>query len=442
MKKSPLDQWIAAKIGSSPDGFTREAIERYQLARIRETFTLVKGKSIRYRSKLTGIDPDEISGFSRLAGVPFTFPEEIMENPLGFVCTSPKEIERVVSLQSSGTTNKPKRVFFTKEDQDLTVDFFDHGMRNLIDSSDRVLILLPGEAPGSVGDLLSTALIRMGARPVAYGPVYDAGDAVAAALVANATSMVGIPTQVLRMARHEKGKELQGRIKSVLLTTDYAPDSISEAVERAWDCKVFNHYGMTEMGLGGGVQCEARWCYHMREADLYFEIVNPETGERLLDGETGEIAFTTLTRRGMPLIRYRTGDLGRFLPGRCPCGSILRCMETVKGKVSGRKMLAGIEFSLSQMDEALFRLSEVLDYECELSSAEGMEKLSIDLKTAAGFSNAEKQAYRQTVLSALQAIPAVRKGLVRGILKITLNFSGSGPDVSKGAGKRQLIDRR
>jgi phenylacetate-CoA ligase len=80
------------------------------------------------------------------------------------------------------------------------------------------------------------------------------------------------------------------------------------------------------------VECAARQGYHWREADLYFEIVDPVTGQPLPDGEAGEIVFTTLTRQGMPLIRYRTGDISRFLPGPCACGAVLRRLATIQGR--------------------------------------------------------------------------------------------------------------
>ena len=91
------------------------------------------------------------------------------------------------------------------------------------------------------------------------------------------------------------------------------PEAIGRVLEERWGCRVYNHYGTTEMGLGGGVQCSARRGYHFREADLFVEIVEPRSGEPVPEGVTGEIVFTTLTRTGMPLIRYRTGDLSRFL---------------------------------------------------------------------------------------------------------------------------------
>jgi phenylacetate-coenzyme A ligase PaaK-like adenylate-forming protein len=100
------------------------------------------------------------------------------------------------------------------------------------------------------------------------------------------------------MALSETGASMgKGRVESVLLTSDYAPRAITETLERVWGCRVFSHYGMTEMGLGGGVECEALDGYHLREADLYFEVIDHETKEACPDGRVGEVVFTTLTRR-------------------------------------------------------------------------------------------------------------------------------------------------
>ncbi len=441
MLKTPLDDWIAGKIGVPPGTLTREAIESYQLAQLRKTVTLVKEKSAFYGSKLAGVDPDQIVSFDRFAELPFTSPQDIRNDPYGFVCVPQREIERIVSLQSSGTTGQPKRFFFTKEDQELTIDFFDYGMRNLVGPADRVMILLPWELPGSVGDLLRTGLTRMGAPPIPYGPVYDAADAIDVALKQKANAMVGIPTHVLGMARHRNGRRLRGMIKSVLLTTDHVPDSISRAVEDMWGCKVFNHYGTTEMGLGGGVQCEARSGYHMRDADLYFEIVDPETGRLLPEGELGEIVFTTLTRKGMPLIRYRIGDLSRFVPGNCPCGSTLRQMEVVRGRVAGRKRIAGEFFSIAELDEAIFQIDGVLNYRCELSEAQGKEILTVDVVSVEGNPMAG-DALSQEVQRAVNHVPAVAKGLAEGRVRVSLEMVDSQLPISKGTVKRTIVDRR
>ena len=82
--------------------------------------------------------------------------------------------------------------------------------------------------------------------------------------------------------------------------------------------------------------------YHLREADLYFELIQPETGEPVAEGEQGELVFTTLTRQGMPLIRYRTGDISRWIPGSCPCGTVLKTLDCVKDRLTGQ-VIIGME---------------------------------------------------------------------------------------------------
>ena len=205
----------------------------------------------------------------------------------------------------------PKRIYFTGEDQELTVDFFRWAISTMVGPGWRVLILLPGERPGSVGDLLAAALKRLGAVGVPHGLIREASQTLDVMEEERIDALVGIPVQVLALARQSKGRAAPGR---VLLSADYVPDSIKKELHSVWGCEVYTHYGMTEMGFGGGMECEARQGYHLRETDLYVEIVDPETGNPVLDGEPGEVVFTTLTRRGMPLIRYRTGDVSRFLP--------------------------------------------------------------------------------------------------------------------------------
>ena len=137
---------------------------------------------------------------------------------------------------------------------------------------------------------------------------------------------------MLALARWPEPDKPPLRLKSVLLSADCAARSLVRTIEASWRCRVFDHYGMTEMGLGGGIDCRARAGYHLRENDLYFEVVDPATGRPVPEGESGEVVFTTLNRLGMPLIRYRTGDISRFLPEPCSCGSGLRRLDYIGGR--------------------------------------------------------------------------------------------------------------
>lgn len=439
--KTPLEDWIARKIGLKAGELTQEALDTYQLAQIRKTIAWAKEKSSFYRERFCAVEPESITDFSLFSKLPFTFPRDIRHNPQRLVCTGQKDIARIVTLKSSGTTGQPKRIFFTPEDQQLTIDFFDTGMRNLVGPGDRVLILLPWRQPGSVGDLLKTGLEGLGAKAILFGPVSDAEEAVKIALQSKANSMVGIPTHVLAMARSKNGKLLSGRLKSVLLSTDYVPRSICIALENIWGCKVFNHYGMTEMGLGGGVQCAALAGYHLREADLYFEIIDPESGQVLDEGETGEIVFTTLTRVGMPLIRYRTGDLSRFIPGKCPCGTVLRSMEVVRSRIAGQIKLQNHSLSIAELDEVLFLFDEVVNYQVRIDRDSGMDCLYIDIKMSENTLVSKDKDFKDRICRALRCIPAIQNEFPLSKQIVIIN-SGNSVPFSTGTGKRSIIDNR
>ncbi len=317
------------------------------------------------------------------------------------------------------------------------MDFFHHGMSTLVRTGQRVAVLLPGERPDSVGDLLARGLRRLDVDALAYGPVADAESAALAVASYRAHCLVGIPTQVLAVARSRAGTAIgKGSIESVLLSTDYVPRAIAKTLEEVWGCRVFTHYGMTETGLGGGVECEALDGYHLREGDLYFEVVDHETGEACPDGAVGEVVFTTLTRRGMPLIRYRTGDISRIIPQPCPCGSRLRRMDRVRGRWDGAVRLGGCTLTLSDMDESLFRLSSLLDYRVTVSKkGDGRSRLHVDVHKVEGESFTERQ-----VLRTLNEVDAIRKCIADGCLEMpTVRFSPDGRWTTTGVSKRKIV---
>ena len=359
-----MDDWIKRKIGlADAEKLTREALESYQLKKLVETLQWVQRNSSFYKKLFNGIDPDSFTSLKDIERIPFVTEQDLREKAKEMLCVRDAEISRIVTLETSGTTASPKRVYYTEEDQELTVDFFHHGMRNLTDESDTVLILMPCARPGSVGDLLDAGLRRMGAKTIPYGflkPDYEDIPELLQRMDREAvTSIVGTPTQVRKLAAActpEAGisfpenylasdfaafGKVCGRIaqnmRSVLLSAEYVPEETCRQISNVWKCQVFEHYGMTEMGLGGAVSCFILKGYHPREADLYFEIINPQTGEVVPDGVTGEVVFTTLTRKGMPFIRYRTGDTSRWLIEPCGCGSVLKRLD----KVGDRKQRKG-----------------------------------------------------------------------------------------------------
>lgn len=336
-----LDEWTKNKIGQLEKGkneqpLSRELLKTYQLRMLNETLNMAYEKSAFYADRIGKVT---LTSLEEIRDLPFMTPEDLIRRGTDLCCVPASEISRVVTLYTSGTTGNPKRIAFTREDQELTIDFFHHGMQNLVGKNDRVLILMPVKREGSVGDLLYKGLERMGIYALKYGYLCgeeaDALECAEIILSEKITSIVGLPDEVAMLANECKKitKKENISIKTVLLSGEYVSCESRDTIRRAWNCKVFEHYGMTEMGLGCAVSCEALEGYHVRESDLYIEIIDPKTDAPVSDGEYGEIVFTTLNRKAMPFIRYKTGDRSRWVTEQCPCGSKLKRLERVESRV-------------------------------------------------------------------------------------------------------------
>jgi phenylacetate-CoA ligase len=376
-----LDNWIGQKCGLCVQSFTTKDIRGYQLSQLQKTIDYVLEKSPFYRKHLQGFQGARFETLEDPKKLPFTTAEDVRNFGLQMLCLSQSEIERVVTLDSSGTTGVPKRMYFTKEDQELTIDFFKQGMSTFTSPGERVLILLPGERPGGIGDLLAKAILQMGAIPIKYGIVHCLPETIESIAAFKPDVIVGIPIQVLGLAKffERKGKPLPVSFNKILLSTDYVSQAIIEELHRIWGCEVYRYYGMSEMGLGGGIECRDHYGFHLYMGDFLFEIIDPDTGEILPDGQFGEVVFTTLTRKGMPLIRYRTGDLSRFIPQDCSCGSIIPRLENINSRKTGVIELDDFTLTMADLDEILLKLPGVIDFIATFSHKNNMPNLKIEI---------------------------------------------------------------
>jgi phenylacetate-CoA ligase len=437
--KTTFEAWIKKRIGvPSSLALTREMVEDYQLEMLKALLDRVKKQSLYYQKKMSGFRPSDIGSLSGLAMLPFTTPEDLIDGQEDFACVSKGKISRVTTLPTSGTTGNPKRIFYTAEDQEATIDYFRWGMANLVGEDDRVLILLPGELPGSVGDLLKTALGRMGAQGVSHGPIEDPLQTLNMIVEAKINAIVCMPIQVMLLLRSAQSLPHSAiRMKSVLLVSDYVAQTVIDEVRARWQCDVFTHYGMTETGLGVGVQCGVFAGYHLREADLLVEIVDPETGRQKPDGEYGEVVVTTLTAQGMPLIRYRTGDVSRLLHAPCACQSIIRSLDKIVGRIKTCiRLRGGNEISMGMFDEALFALPWITDFGVSVDAEDACERLTVSLCT----DNHPGPERIAEVKKAISAIPRIKDEIDRNDLPIEVCMR---PErIHHGVSKRTIADNR
>lgn len=433
--RTPLESWVAGKIGCNGTKLTRQKIAEYQLRKLNEVICWARTRSPFYARQLHGLPEGDLGSLDDLCQLPFTNADDLREHALQFLCVSQGEIDRIVTLESSGTAGNPKRVFFTAEDQELTLDFFQVGMSSFVKSGDSVLIALPGERRGSVGGLLATALRRLGTRPSVCGLVSDPATTMQIIAREQVECIVGLPVQILSLVRY-RGRYAgfpSRNLNSVLLCSDHVPRSIVREIQQSWECRVFEHYGMTEMGLGGGVDCGAHSGYHLREADLYFEVVDVKTRKPVVLGDSGEIVFTTLTRRGMPLIRYRTGDVSRFLLEPCECGTMLWRLDRVRSRTNGAVTLAANgKITMAALDEALFALPRLRDFTATLVHGSP----STLVVTAAGPQH--RDCLQQSVRDALELVPAIQAAEESGELNLVVKIAdGKLPACN---GKRRIVE--
>ena len=309
----------------------------------------------------------------RWEDIPLTTPEDLKQSPEAFLCVPPKEVARIVTLKSSGSLDRPKRLFFTEEDIRKTADFFAYGIRPVVQPGWKVLVFMNGSTRFSVGGLLKEGLAGLPAEVNSYGFITNYRDAAEAA--AGFDTLIGLPAQIFRLAKTAPWL----RPKTVLLSGDYVPEAVEDVLEKVWGCRVFSHWGMTETGYGGAVQCGAGEGYHIRDEDLLLEILDPDTGKPVPEGGFGEIVLTTTRRQGMPLIRYRTGDRGRMLYQPCPCGCLKPRLDRVTGRLRDRVMLKnGKVLDMPALDELLFGLPDMIAYRAVWNS--GAQELLVVLQ--------------------------------------------------------------
>ncbi|MCQ2545122.1 MAG: AMP-binding protein [Clostridia bacterium] len=331
-----LDIWTVEKLsdyfGGRPDlaGISlREAIDKYTAEKLAEVLEYAKANSSFYKEKIGDLE---------FTDIPFTTADELRDREKEFLCVEPGEAGLV--LQTGGTTGKPKSIYFTEEDYRLDEEYFAQALRLVADETEKVLVLVSG----SMGKNLAEALKKIGAQVIEYGqPGKKESEKILKLIRAEGvTTIVASATHMIALARQTE-KEMEAGmedvyLRSVLLVGEFVPENTVLMLEDVFQCMVFEHYGMVEMGQSCGIACGYSRGYHIREADLYIELINPLTGEVVPEesgkntpgfSNYGEIVVTTLNRRGMPLIRYRTGDFSRWILTDCPCGSSLKMLDKV-----------------------------------------------------------------------------------------------------------------
>ena len=342
MNIARLDLWVREKEGIKI--LDRKAVEGIQLEKLNRLLEREHKRQGFYRNL-----PRHLESLEELETLPFTTEKELKEQGNSMVLVSQSEIERVRSWETSGTTGPAKRVFYTAEDNERTVSFFAAGLSELIHPGEKSMIAMPFTGSRGLGELIREGVERLGAVPVPAGSLNSFGELLGILDAERPETFIGPPVLLLSLLRMRPACS----IKRGLVSGDACPPGVIRSIEDILGTRLYPHYGSREMGLGGAVTCPAFQGMHLRENDIIGEIVD-EKGKRVPEGEWGELVITLTQAAAMPLIRYRTGDRTRFLPGMCSCGCCLVRLDRVSRM--------GEEKEMEELDDVIFRIPWIVDY--------------------------------------------------------------------------------
>ncbi len=318
------------------------------------TASLLRAKqnSAFYAEHLAGFTGAEAQKPGWLQRLPFTSAATLQAEGNRMLCVPAHEVARIRNIPTSGSTGHAKRIPFTPGDLARTVDFFSVGMQPLVPPGASVAVLMSNGREGSVASLLAEGLARFGAEAIFAGPPASAEET--AEMANGAHCLVGLPAEILYLCR----KYPALRPKTVLLSADYLPPGLVNALAEEWGCEVYSHYGLTETGYGLAVQCTKRGGHHLRLADFLPEIIDPVTGEPLPLGAEGELVLTSLRSEALPLVRYRTGDIASLEAEPCACGSVHLRLGAVRGRYTRLRQRVNIHL----LDDLLLPLPGLCGY--------------------------------------------------------------------------------
>lgn len=367
----------------------RADLEQLQLKRLQATVRRVYQNVPFYQQKFAVINlkPRDIKKLQDVRRLPFTTSADLRETyPRGLVVSPMKDVVRLHT--SSGTTGKPKALFFSRKDVDMAAE-----------QIARCLVMSGMTAEDVLQNTMTYGLFT-GAFVMHYG-AEKVGCLVIPAGPGNSerqlllmqdfrTTAIHItPSYALYFAGFLESKGINPRkdlaLKRAFIGAEPYTEATRSKIEKGLGVEVFNCYGLSEMnGPGVAFDCVHKQGLHVWEDNYLMEIINPKTGEPVPDGQPGELVLTTLMREAMPLLRYRTRDITSIIPTPCACGRTHRRIQRVTGRSDDMLIVRGVNIYPQQIESVLMSLPQVgRNYVIEL---QGLDEMTVKVELAeAGF---------------------------------------------------------
>ncbi len=387
------------------------------------------------RFDAAGVHPDDLKELKDLAKFPFTYKNDLRDNyPFGLFAVPRSEIIRLHA--SSGTTGKPTVVGYTKNDIDMWADMLARSLRaSGLRKGDMVHNAYGyGLFTGGLG--AHYGIERLGATVV---PMSGGQTEKQVGLIQDfqPDGIMVTPSYMLNILEqfHKQGIDPRdSSLKVGVFGAEPWTDAMRQEIQAAFDMHAVDIYGLSEI-LGPGVanECvETKDGLHIWEDHFYPEIINPETGEVCEDGEMGELVFTTLTKEGLPMIRYRTRDLTRLLPGTARS---MRRMEKITGRSDDMIILRGVNVFPTQIEEQVLATGGLANhFQIELYKSGRMDAMKVFVESLPGMADGASKAAAERMLSKR----------IKDIVGISTDIEVRDPgDVERSQGKaKRVVDNR
>ncbi|HKM09544.1 MAG TPA: phenylacetate--CoA ligase [Candidatus Methanomethylophilaceae archaeon] len=334
-----------------------------QLETIRRILSTLKLDSPFYREMYADVDVSKVIDQESFEKLPLTDKADLrIAYPLGLAAVPEKEIVRIHS--SSGTTGTPVIIPYTQKDIDDWAIMFERCYRLAGMTGDDRVQITPGYGLWTAGIGFQCGAEKLGAMVIPMGPG-NSEKQIRFMIDFETTVLCATSSYALLLSEEIKKQEVGDKVKlkKAIIGSERWGDKMRNRIAKDLGVELYDIYGLTEIyGPGIGISCDYENGIHLWDDFIYFEIIDPKTGEVLPDGEEGELVITTLQKEGAPLIRYRTHDLTRIIPGECPCGCKYPRIDIITGRTDDMVKVKGVNMFPAQFEETL---SEIDGIECE-----------------------------------------------------------------------------
>ncbi len=358
-------------------------ISQEQIALVNRQINALVSAGSFYGKKLAAAGIQSVSTQEDFEQLPFSEKSDLRDAyPLGLMTAPEEEIVRIHS--SSGTTGLPVIIPYTAKDvNDWAIMFARCYEYAGITKRDRIQIT-PGYGLWTAGIGFQNGAEKLGAMVIPMGPgntekqlqmMQDMGSTV----LCSTSSYALLLTEEIE----KRGIKNRIKLKKGVIGSERWGEKMRQRISEGLGIELYDIYGLTEIyGPGIGINCKYNTGMHYWDDYLYIEIIDPVTLKPVPDGEMGEIVITTLVKEGAPLIRYRTHDLSRIIPGECPCGSPHPRLDTIMGRTDDMMKIKGVNVFPSQIEEILKAFPEVSsEYQIRISHLDGKDTMRIYVET-------------------------------------------------------------